>query len=412
MSEERPKQTSSPRSANITELIAKRLREQMMRAFWDLTREQLSATPPNFESCFQLLGDVVAGIQTLVPNQNPNSSIQMRIKDIFDFPRLRKEVEDESIDINELIVKILTLLGELCAPVRDDQLKKLQEELEKGGDSFADHLVKIFKGILEFIELMKEDMAKMAVMNMSKADIQRQQFHYLYFKQNDHPPRVLCAWLKGAKDSSTHEQMSDTELIFCKMVSRLLILPTNEPMIESIPDEHVETCRFFSIQMSSSVLLTSICLLIKQAFETKIHNYTAANISKDVQGVLNDLDSTGNSQQTKLTDRMGNVSRYCEGKFSNSGAQTMIAFKKSITDLIEPSTDEIKQSHPVISIVKDRLISFVSTTLYSTLKKQPLPKVPGISKSVCTDNLLQNMTAAFVAIFKENYEIFSPTYKA
>ena len=148
MSEEnRPKQTSSPRSANITELIAKRLREQMMRAFWDLTREQLSATPPNYESCFQLLGDILAGIQTLVPNQNPSSSIQKRIGDIFDFSRLRKEVEDESIDINDLIVKILTLLGELCAPVRDDQLKKLKEELEKGGDSFAEHLEKVFKNL-------------------------------------------------------------------------------------------------------------------------------------------------------------------------------------------------------------------------------------------------------------------------
>ena len=93
-------------------------------------------------------------------------------------------------------------------------------------------------------------------------------------------------------------------------------------------------------------------------------------------------------------------------------AQTLIAFKKSISDLIEPSTDEIKQTHPVISIVKDRLISFVSTTLYNALKNQPLPEIPGISKSVCTENSLQNMTAAFVSIFRENYEIFSPTYKA
>ena len=98
----------------------------------------------------------------------------------------------------------------------------------------------------------------------------------------------------------------------------MTILPTNEAMIESIPDEHVETCRFFSIQMSSCVLLTSICLLIKQAFDAKSDNYNPETTSKDVQGVLNDLDNAGNSKQTKLIDRMENVGLYCESKFSNS----------------------------------------------------------------------------------------------
>lgn len=74
----------------------------------------------------------------------------IRIHDVLDERVIRQQAEQGIIDVNAYLTFIIQWMAKLCAPIRDDDVNKLNDN---------DDIVLTFRCIFEVMDLMKLDMA-------------------------------------------------------------------------------------------------------------------------------------------------------------------------------------------------------------------------------------------------------------
>ncbi|KAM9577710.1 T-complex protein 11-like X-linked protein 2 [Trichechus inunguis] len=172
--------------------------ETMYNAFWDHLKEQLSSTPPDFTCALELL-EKVKGIllSLLLPRQN---RLKNEIEEALDTDLLKQEAEHGALDVPHLSNYILNLMTLLCAPVRDEEVQKLENITDP---------VHLLKGIFHVLGLMKMDMVNYTIRSLRpylqehSIEYERAKFQELLNKQ----PNLLdytTKWLtKAATDLTT-----------------------------------------------------------------------------------------------------------------------------------------------------------------------------------------------------------------
>lgn len=120
----------------------------MQRAFWDILREELAQEPPVYKQSLTLLAEVKKALLGLLVPQQKRAIESIEAK--LDMELIAQQTENGALDFNQYSEYVVNLMGQLCAPVRDEAIDKLRRETE---------VVPLFKGILETLDLMKLDMA-------------------------------------------------------------------------------------------------------------------------------------------------------------------------------------------------------------------------------------------------------------
>ncbi len=104
--------------------------------------------PPNFTQALVLLKEVKENLLgLLVPQQKRTiDSINGRL----DLELIRQQAENGALDFHAYADYVLNVMGQLCAPVRDEEIAALREVRE---------VVPLFQGIMKTVDHMKLDMA-------------------------------------------------------------------------------------------------------------------------------------------------------------------------------------------------------------------------------------------------------------
>uniref|UniRef100_A0AC11D5B7 Uncharacterized protein n=1 Tax=Ovis aries TaxID=9940 RepID=A0AC11D5B7_SHEEP len=132
-----------------------RIMETMYKAFWDHLKVQLSNTPADFTGALELLKEVKEILLSLLlPRQN---SLRNEIEEALDIDLLKQEAEHGALDVPHLSKYILNLMTLLCAPVRDEAVRKLE--------SITDP-VQLLRGIFHVLGLMKMDMVNYTIQSL------------------------------------------------------------------------------------------------------------------------------------------------------------------------------------------------------------------------------------------------------
>lgn len=63
--------------------------------------------------------------------------MRTQIMEVLDMDLIRQQADNDAVDIQGLASYIITTMGKMCAPVRDEDVKKLQESTE--------NIVKLFR---------------------------------------------------------------------------------------------------------------------------------------------------------------------------------------------------------------------------------------------------------------------------
>ena len=132
--------------------LEKQIKEVMQRAFWDILSEQLASDPPVYTQALQLFTEVKAMLYSILLPQH--EKLKEKIEGILDLEVIQQQIDAETLEFDKYAGYILNLMGMLCAPVRDEALAALKVETD---------VVKLFKGIMETLELMKLDMANFTI---------------------------------------------------------------------------------------------------------------------------------------------------------------------------------------------------------------------------------------------------------
>ena len=53
--------------------------------------------------------------------------MRTQILEVLDMDLIRQQADKEVVDIQGLASDIISIMGKLCAPIRDDEIKKFQE---------------------------------------------------------------------------------------------------------------------------------------------------------------------------------------------------------------------------------------------------------------------------------------------
>lgn len=76
--------------------------------------------------------------QILLSFLNPGANrMRTQIMEVLDLDLIRQQADNDALDIQGLATYIITTMGKLCAPDRDDDIKKLRES--------TDNIVTLFR---------------------------------------------------------------------------------------------------------------------------------------------------------------------------------------------------------------------------------------------------------------------------
>ncbi|XP_038620525.1 T-complex protein 11-like protein 1 [Tachyglossus aculeatus] len=174
--------------------LEKRVREIVHKAFWDHLSVQLSENPPTYDHAIKLVGEIKETLLSfLLPG---HTRLRNQISEVLDLDLIKQQAENGALDISRLAEFIIGMMGTLCAPARDEEIKKLNDIKE---------IVPLFRAIFSVLDLMKVDMANFAVSSIrphlmqQSVEYERKKFQELFEKQPNSLDFVT-QWLKEAAD--------------------------------------------------------------------------------------------------------------------------------------------------------------------------------------------------------------------
>uniref|UniRef100_A0A146LJJ9 T-complex protein 11-like protein 1 n=2 Tax=Lygus hesperus TaxID=30085 RepID=A0A146LJJ9_LYGHE len=166
------------------------VKQNMHDAFWNIFQEEINKDPPQYSMAFLLIQDIK---ESLFAVMTPNAvSVKNEVEEVLDVELMKQQLENQALDVNTYVQFIISVMSKICAPVRDEQLANLKKETD---------LVKMFRGILETLDLMKLDMVKFALTSIkpeilnNKMEYERKKFNDLVEVENGVLPNTEL-WLK------------------------------------------------------------------------------------------------------------------------------------------------------------------------------------------------------------------------
>ncbi|XP_069079622.1 T-complex protein 11-like protein 1 [Pleurodeles waltl] len=174
--------------------LEKRVRDIVHKAFWDCLEVQFHEDPPTYGHAITLLGEIKETLSSfLLPG---HTRIRSQINEVLDLDLIKQEAENGALDISKLVKFIIEMMGMLCAPARDDAIKKLKDIKE---------IVPLLREIFSVLDLMKIDMANFAVSSIrphlmqQSVEYERQKFQDFFDKQPN-SLEFVTKWLQEAAD--------------------------------------------------------------------------------------------------------------------------------------------------------------------------------------------------------------------
>ncbi|XP_018541161.1 T-complex protein 11-like protein 2 [Lates calcarifer] len=143
------------------------VRDNVHKAFWDILESELNDDPPEYGQAIRLLEEIR---EILLSFLNPGANrMRTQIMEVLDMDLIRQQADNDAVDIQGLSSYIITTMGKMCAPVRDEDIKKLRES--------TDNIVTLFREIFRVLDLMKADMVNFTIDNLRPV-LQRQSVEY------------------------------------------------------------------------------------------------------------------------------------------------------------------------------------------------------------------------------------------
>lgn len=368
--------------------LEKRIKSIMQDAFWDLLREQLSSDPPCYDHAIALLGDIKEGFTHTISKNNQKALD--RICEVLDEKVIRQQAEQGVLDFKAYSSFIIQLMAKSCAPIRDEEINKLNE---------IDDVVQTFRRILEVMDLMKLDMAN-CLLDAARREVITHSVEYekLKFKEflKAYPGGFPAteAWLLRNKCIDNNERHAKAITLINAYMEFLDWNSENEyPEIMSMDRERLQELAGRALRLcciASAVAIASSVPVIGQQTANRLALLNQVKIL--LENVSSDKDVAEAIENVWLQVKSVIVSKLQE-KEQVLSADSENTLKDQILSLGNKEA-------PVRKLMWRRLVAYVR--LVKTNKTVP-PVPPGYTD--LTDEL-QSLASTFKRLTVYNYSVF------
>lgn len=108
--------------------IESTIKEVMHNVFWDILDSQLNESPTNYKQAMILLKEIKENLLSLLLPQH--TRLKQEIEEIIDLDLILQQAENGILDFQRYAQYILSVCARLCAPVRDETIRKLTQTSE------------------------------------------------------------------------------------------------------------------------------------------------------------------------------------------------------------------------------------------------------------------------------------------
>ncbi|KFW94338.1 T-complex protein 11-like 1, partial [Phalacrocorax carbo] len=387
--------------------LEKKVRDIVHKAFWDCLEAQLKEDPPTYDHAIKLLGEIKENLLSfLLPG---HTRLRNQITEVLDLDLIKQEAENGALDISKLVEFVIGMMGTLCAPARDEEIKKLKD---------INEIVPLFRAIFSVLDLMKMDMANFAVSSIrpklmqQSAEYERKKFQEFLEKQPNDLAKLRCKTLPPhcSADGATGgaSPLCSTAVQNQAYLKLLKWDHVNRPFPEVVL---MDQTRFQEIQLElEQLLLTGTILLVTFS--------AAGSVLVDVPGFAEKIKTivkvllTGmhlpsfNLQESLATigEKVCAEVNSCLSQhgFTPFSAERETGLKGQIQAVANPG-------NTICKLIDSRIEKFLENYLASSHQKS-LPAVPGGLGPIQRE--LEEIAVKYVRLVNYNKMVFSPYYDA
>ncbi|KAG8510789.1 T-complex protein 11-like protein 1 [Galemys pyrenaicus] len=401
--------------------LEKRVKDIVHKAFWDCLSVQLNEEPPTYDHAITLVGKIKETLLSfLLPG---HTRLRNQITEVLDLDLIKQEAENGALDISKLAEFITGMMGTLCAPARDEEVKKLKDIKE---------IVPLFRAIFSVLDLMKLDMANFAVSSIrphlmqQSVDYERMKFQEFLEKQPNSLDFVT-QWLEEAADDLMNQKYKNclpagegaagsgdaprTNPMAVQNYAYLKLLKWDHlrrPFPETVL---MDQSRFQELQLQLEHLTTLGAVLLVTFSMAGPGISSQASFAEKLKTIVKILLTDMHLPSFHLKDALTTIGeKVC---LEVSSCLSLCGFTPFTPDKETALKGQIQAvaspDDPIRRIMDSRILTFLETYLASGHQK-PLPTVPGGLGPVQRE--LEEVAVKFVRLVNYNKMVFSPYYDA
>ncbi|PWA24786.1 hypothetical protein CCH79_00010115 [Gambusia affinis] len=440
-----------------------KVKEIMHKVFWDRLEAQLNEDPPSYEHAIKLLGEIKETLLSfLLPGHGRLCS---RIEEVLDLPLIQQQAENGALNIGQLSQFVVEMMGSLCAPCRDKDVKKLKQITEIV-PLLNVHVLPPLRAIFSVLDLMKVDMANFALKSIKphlmqlSVEYERNKFQEFLEKQPnalDYTKKWLEETVKSLRETdSCASASSDPPLhplnVHNHAYIRLLRWDhASDPFPETVLMDQV---RFLEMQQEAEwlVLLSSVLLIVYTTTGEAISGLPGLmeTLKNTVSAMLTEMHlptahadlgilfTNEGRREREINRRIGAASAvqrvlyrsfsmqealatigeklcvelsHCLSQhgFTSFSAESKSTLKGQITAVIQPDNIVRKlMGTEALLASQSRIQSYLLAALESSQHKTP-PPLPGGLAPVSRE--LKELSIRFSRLVNYNKLVFSPFYQ-
>ncbi|XP_058995119.1 T-complex protein 11-like protein 1 isoform X1 [Mustela lutreola] len=401
--------------------LEKRVKEIVHKAFWDCLSVQLSEDPPTYDHAIKLVGEIKETLLSfLLPG---HTRLRNQITEVLDLDLIKQEAENGALDISKLAEFIIGMMGTLCAPARDEEVKKLKDIKE---------IVPLFRAIFSVLDLMKVDMANFAITSIrphlmqQSVEYERKKFQQLLEKQPNSLDFVT-QWLEEAAEDLTNQKYKSAlpagggaagsgdgptpNPVAVQNYAYLKLLRWDHlrrPFPETVL---MDQARFQELQLQLEHLTVLGAVLLVTFSMAAPGISSQADFAEKLKMIVKILLTDTHLPSFQLKDALTTIGeKVCLEVSSCLALCGLTPFTTEKEAVLKGQIQAVASpDDPIRRIMDSRILIFLESYLASGHQK-PLPTVPGGLGPVQKE--LEEVAIKFVRLVNYNKMVFSPYYDA
>ncbi|XP_075693887.1 T-complex protein 11-like protein 1 [Rhinoderma darwinii] len=388
--------------------LERTVRDIVHKAFWDCLETQFSEDPPIYDHAIILLGEIKESLFSfLLPG---HTRLRNQINEVLDLELIKQEAENGALDIPKLANFTIGMMGTLCAPARDEEIKKLRDIKEP---------VPLFRAIFAALDLMKLDMANFAVSSIrphlmkQSVEYERKKFQD-FFENQPNSLELVTSWLQESADdlldkdsaAASSGSPSPSSILNHAYIKLLTWDHESKPFPETVIMDQI---RFqeMKLEVTQLTLLGTLLLIIQNSTTPGVASHTGfMDRMKSLIRLL--LEGVGTSS-VNTSEALATVSeKICVELSSYLGQHGSTPFS---TEREESLKGQIRTasspSNQIYRLIDSRIQTFLLSYL-SAGNQRSVPALPG--GLIQIEKELEEMAVKLERLVNYNKMVFSPYY--
>ncbi|KAJ6658975.1 hypothetical protein lerEdw1_019612 [Lerista edwardsae] len=395
-----------------------RVKQIVHKAFWDRLEEDLNEDPPEYGHAIKLFEEIK---EILLSFLNPGANrMRSQICEVLDTDLIRQQAEHDALDIQSLANYVISTMGKLCAPVRDDDVNQLKA---------TGNIVALLRQIFHVLDLMTMDMVNFTIQSL-RPHLQRNLVDYERAKFQDileETPTALdltTEWIKESIQdelaSASHEASSTPgadgiskqnlrpTLVLTKCYLKLLQWDYQQKNIPETLMTDEGRLQELSEKLNQLKVIACVSLI------------TSNMVGAAVEGIPDFVEKQKRISFV-LLDGMNKKTFDLKEALNAIGVQTCSEINRSLTErdfpplskevqanLVGQICNIVEEDNPIRSLIDKRIHLYMRSLLSSPCFQKSMPTIPGGLTVIQTE--IETIGSQYANIVNLNKQVYGPFY--